>query len=230
MANHSFNFFVSFSVNDGKENVEILNDSPFWQLTHSFIYFYQLTVQWMRKFFVPSCKCWQQRLRSWWALFICSVLMPRQLAGMYSFRKYLLFFSINGHLFLHKIGLARKARVYKTVTKRPRLPLWWWKLCFERMKLSTTVNHFTINHAVLTPWSLFSPLKSLTLGYSCRFKKFSLMRHPVHDSDFVLLYINRLAQWIFNNYSSSPNGLWVNSPWGRRPNGLLTQRPWGREE
>ena len=33
--------------------------------------------------------------------------------------------------------------------------------------------------------------------------------------------------YIFNNYSSSPNGLWVNSPWGRRPNGLLTQRPWG---
>ena len=35
---------------------------------------------------------------------------------------------------------------------------------------------------------------------------------------------------LFNNYSSSPNGLWVNSPWGRRPNRLLTQRPWGREE
>ena len=35
---------------------------------------------------------------------------------------------------------------------------------------------------------------------------------------------------IFNNYSLSPNGLWVNSPWGRWPNGLLTQRPWGREE
>ena len=33
---------------------------------------------------------------------------------------------------------------------------------------------------------------------------------------------------LFNNYSSSPNGLWVtNSPWGRRPNGLLTQRQWG---
>ena len=26
---------------------------------------------------------------------------------------------------------------------------------------------------------------------------------------------------IFNNYSSSPNGLWVNNPWGWRPNGLL---------
>ena len=35
---------------------------------------------------------------------------------------------------------------------------------------------------------------------------------------------------VFNNYSSSPNGLWVDSPWSRRPNGLLTQRPWGREE
>ena len=34
----------------------------------------------------------------------------------------------------------------------------------------------------------------------------------------------------FNNYSSSPNGLWVNSPWGRKSNGLLTQRPWGRGE
>ena len=35
---------------------------------------------------------------------------------------------------------------------------------------------------------------------------------------------------VFNNYSSSPNGLWVNSPFGLRPHGLLTQRPWGREE
>ena len=36
--------------------------------------------------------------------------------------------------------------------------------------------------------------------------------------------------YIFNNYSSSPNGLGVNSPWGRRPNGLLTRMPWGRQE
>ena len=35
---------------------------------------------------------------------------------------------------------------------------------------------------------------------------------------------------LFNNYSTSPNGLWVNSPWGRRPNGLLTHGPWGRVE
>ena len=35
---------------------------------------------------------------------------------------------------------------------------------------------------------------------------------------------------LINNYSSSPNRLWVKSPWGRRPNGLLTPKPWGQEE
>ena len=44
MANHSFNFFVSFSINDWKENVESLNNSPFWEETQSFICFCQLTV------------------------------------------------------------------------------------------------------------------------------------------------------------------------------------------
>ena len=45
--------------------------------------------------------------------------------------------------------------------------------------------------------------------------------------------VKRSIDWastvaVINNYSSSPNGLWVSSPWGWRPNGLLTQRPWGR--
>ena len=44
MANPSFNFFVSFSINDWKENVESLNNSPFWEETQSFIFFCQLTV------------------------------------------------------------------------------------------------------------------------------------------------------------------------------------------
>ena len=47
---------------------------------------------------------------------------------------------------------------------------------------------------------------------------------------FMLLASHVNMQCIFNNYSSSPNGLWVNSAWGQRPNRLLTQRPWGREE
>ena len=44
MANHSFHFFVSFSINDWKENVESLNNFPFWEETQSFICFCQLTV------------------------------------------------------------------------------------------------------------------------------------------------------------------------------------------
>ena len=41
--------------------------------------------------------------------------------------------------------------------------------------------------------------------------------------------LNAQVTKAFNNYSSSPNGLWVNSLWGQRPNGLLTQMPWGLE-
>ena len=41
---HSFNFFVSVSINDWKENVESWNNSPFWEETQSFICFCQLTV------------------------------------------------------------------------------------------------------------------------------------------------------------------------------------------
>ena len=44
MANPSFNFFVSFSINDWKENVESLNNFPFWEETQSCIFFCQLTV------------------------------------------------------------------------------------------------------------------------------------------------------------------------------------------
>ena len=43
IANHSFHFFVSFSINDWKENVESLNNSPFWEETQSFIFFCHLT-------------------------------------------------------------------------------------------------------------------------------------------------------------------------------------------
>ena len=42
--NHSFNCFVNFSINDWKENVESLNNSPFWEETQRYICFCQLTV------------------------------------------------------------------------------------------------------------------------------------------------------------------------------------------
>ena len=111
---------------------------------------------------IASCKCCQQqRLRSRWALFICSVLCHVNLLQRTVFENicFPFFPYINFYLLLDKIGLARKSRVHET-----------------------------------------------TLGYSCIVKKFLLWnsaKHPVHNSDVVLLYIHRLAQWIFNNYSAS---------------------------
>ena len=49
MANHSFNVFVSFSMNDWKENVESLNNSPFWEDTQSF-QLASVNSLWMRQF------------------------------------------------------------------------------------------------------------------------------------------------------------------------------------
>ena len=41
---------------------------------------------------------------------------------------------------------------------------------------------------------------------------------PIAICCFDFFVVTLLLQFgIFNNYSSSPNGLWVNSPWGRRP-------------
>ena len=70
-------------------------------------------------------------------------------------------------------------------------------------KKSTTVNHFTINHALQIPWSLFVPLESSTLLYSCIFKKFLLWNFGKIFSlrQRFCCYIHRLEQWIFNNYS-----------------------------
>ena len=52
-ANHGFNCFVNFSINDRKEDVKSLNNSPFWEETQSFICFWFACVNspWMRQFF-----------------------------------------------------------------------------------------------------------------------------------------------------------------------------------
>ena len=42
-------------------------------------------------------------------------------------------------------------------------------------------------------------------------------------SSFCAVACYSFAEVLFNNYSSSPNGLRVNSPFGLRPHGLLTQ-------
>ena len=63
----------------------------------------------------------------------------------------------------------------------------------------------------------FWPLKE-TILLQC-----SLVIGVIENFDYMN-WVNK-TNWLFNNYSSSPNGLWVNSLWGRRPHGLLTLRP-----
>ena len=72
--NSTVSLLVSFSINDCKENVQSLNNSPFWEETE--FYLLLSTHREWDSFFVASCKCCQQRLRSRWALFYlqCSVL------------------------------------------------------------------------------------------------------------------------------------------------------------
>ena len=97
MANYSCNFFVSFSINDWKKNVESLNNSPFWEETQSFICFCQLTVNEtvFLSLLANAVNSGYDRGERCLSAVHCS--LPCWLAGTYSFRKYLLscFFSVN---------------------------------------------------------------------------------------------------------------------------------------
>ena len=126
----------------------------------------------MRKFFSRflHIRC-QQRLRSRWALFICSVLCYVNLLARTVFE------SICFPFFLHKstsiqdkIGFARKSRVYKTVTKRPRFSDK--NIASSVWKSTTDSKHLTINHVIFSylqnhqHWDIlvFSKVLSLKLG------------------------------------------------------------------
>ena len=78
---------------------------------------------------------------------------------------------------------------------------------------------YMFQQAIKNEWKAITENKS----------KFILVSQKAWNKGKILL-LDSLSDCVFNNYSSSPNGLWVNSPWGRRPDGLLTQRPWGWEE
>ena len=97
MANYSCNFFVSFSINDWKKNVESLNNSPFWEETQSFICFCQLTVNEtvFLSLLANAVNSGYDRGERCLSAVHCS--LPCWLAGTYSFQKYLLsfFFSVN---------------------------------------------------------------------------------------------------------------------------------------
>ena len=73
MTNHSFNFFVSFSINDWKNKRWKFKYLPFLR-RNTELYLLLSTHREWDSFFVASCKCCQQRLRSRRALFICSAV------------------------------------------------------------------------------------------------------------------------------------------------------------
>ena len=127
---------------------------------------------WKRKFFSRflQIRC-QQRLRSRWALFICSVLCYVNLLARAVFE------SICFPFFLHKSTsisrqnwFARKSRVYKTVTKRPRFSDK--NIASSVWKSTTDSKHLTINHVIFSylqnhqHWDIlvFSKVLSLKLG------------------------------------------------------------------
>ena len=127
---------------------------------------------WMRKFFSRflQMRC-QQRLRSRWALFICSVLCYVNLLARTVFESICFpFFSINQLLFLDNISFARKPRVYKTLTKRPRFS--GKNIASSVWKSTTDSKHLTINHVIFSylqnheHWDIlvFSKVLSLKLG------------------------------------------------------------------
>ena len=98
MVNDSFNLFVSifvsFSINGLKEIAENLNYHLILRRKVELYLF--LSTHNSESFFVVSCKCCQQRLRSRWALFISKVLCLVNLLTRTIFENICLFF------FLHK--------------------------------------------------------------------------------------------------------------------------------
>ena len=84
--------------------------------------------------------------------------------------------------------------------------------------------------ALLAPSSLIpDPISHPKMSLSkpvYRYRRGHLKRDIFRNATKPYLLMWHMLIWhIFNNYSSSPNGLWIDSPRGRRPYGLLTQRP-----
>ena len=142
--------------------------------------------------------------------------LPCSLATTWNFRQYL------PSSFLHKL-----TSIYRQNWSCEKIPK------SQNSDKATSFSSVVVNIASSVQKVSYSkPLHNKSGCLSCSKTSYyeTLAKHPVHDNNFVLLYIHRLARWIFNNYSSSANGLWVNSPFGLRPHRLLTQKLWGGEE
>ena len=106
MANHSFSCFVSFSINDWKKKkkVKVLNNSPFWEGTQSFICFCRLiNREWV--FFLRFLQMLSAAATIEVSVVYQQSALSCLLAGTYSFRKYLL------SLFSQRINFYFKAKL-----------------------------------------------------------------------------------------------------------------------
>ena len=174
-------FFVSFSINDWKENVEILNNSPLWEETQSFICFCQLTVS------VVYLQCSAP----------CHVnLLTRTV-----------FQNIYSPFFLHKLTSissqnwsceeipsshnSDKEASFFSVVVNKNIGSSVWK--------SSTVNHFAIKSRRLNTMKSFLTFKINNFGIFLYFKKvltLKLGKTPSSQQRFCLACIQRLARWI----------------------------------
>ena len=178
MANHTFNFFVSFSINDWKENVEILNNSPLWEETQSFICFCQLTVS------VVYLQCSAP----------CHVnLLTRTV-----------FQNIYSPFFLHKLTSissqnwsceeipsshnSDKEASFFSVVVNKNIGSSVWK--------SSTVNHFAIKSRRLNTMKSFLTFKINNFGIFLYFKKVLTLKLGKTPSSQQRFCIQRLARWI----------------------------------
>ena len=99
--------------------------------------------------------------------------------------------------------------------------LWFWGKVLEPFTRPFLPPAILLRHSCIYHWSISHINNTLFSTITLWFLSPDAKLNCLKTSPYTV---------IFNNYSSSPNGLWVNSPRGWRPNGQLTQRPWGREE
>ena len=203
MANDSFNpfvsSFVSFSINGLKENAANLNYYPIFRRKVELYLFLSTHREW------ESFLCRFLQMLSTAATIKVSIVylqssLPCELAGTYNFRKYL------PSSFLHK--LTSTYRQNWSCEKIPKSQNSDKVTSFSSVVVNIALSVQKVSYSkplhnnsrCLNTMKSFLAFKVISTWIFVYFQKGftyeTLPKHPVHDSDFVLLYIHRLAQWI----------------------------------
>ena len=112
---------------------------------------------------------------------------------------------------------------------RPKLFDRWMILWIRLYSIDNVVGHYNIPlgcplNTVFTVLSYCFICCLLLRNSKINVKCSPYYKKPTKNVRFVVLSYVKTRRYIFNNYSSSTNWLWVNSPLGLRPHKLLTQR------